>query len=363
MIRAQKSPYHWPGPPDPDTGLHRPLRPFTMYQFTPNLSGVYSMSVPQIVGDHQIELSTLRNHLIDSLSANINGPVGFMDDLDETEVREAFAKPQGKKPVPSNTYERVEDAVSRLAPGYISLDMGGLYDQIRSEAQAAMGLTDISAAQQGQGGLPSSTATGASIIAGEQNKRIQLLLWLQEEAAGPMGTAGFFDAMDRQFGLDMLVDVEPDFRLPPDAKGITPTERPAGLITRLFGRGRNPFQSGQAKVEGATPERAVYELVVDSGAPTRSDQTEAAQRTLIAADILANNPAMAPMIDWTAMTRVVLESLSLPADMLMTDTPPQLAPQVPGGAAGPPPLAPAPPNGGGPEEGLQAPIPPGGLSG
>lgn len=316
-----------------------PVRPFAMFQGTPDLEGPYSLSMASVLEDHQVEMSTLRNQETDQRTGNINAGVVHTDAVADEDVEEFLAQPNGRLRLEG--VADVRTAFMRVPPGQVGGDVTGHYELLRSEAQMASGVSDISAGQTTAGGLDNSTATGMSIIQAESNKRVQLMVRMHEIAMSRV--AVLYDCHDRQFGQALLVEVEANLSLPPGTLGVAPVTPENERSTRIpiIGEGRpSPFASGFAQVntEANLPVMD-YTIEVDAGSTARPDQLEEAQKHLAFLSAATNFAPIAERIDWDEATRRLIEVHGMNPDRIML-TPAQrqaaLAAQAPPPAAGAP---------------------------
>lgn len=311
LVRAQVSPFH------DRRGM--PLRPFVLFQSLLDITGPYSISLPEVLEDHQAEVSTIRNQWIDQVTANINAPVIHADSIPAADVEAALAQPNGRLAVPADQFVDIRQAVMRMPPGQVTGDFPLLYEQIRSEAQMAGGVSDISAGQVSAEGLSNQTATGMSIIAGETNKRVQLLLRMIELAmgGGQTSVAGLFDALDRQFGAQMAIPVPPLYDAH-GAEGVSPLS-PDPMAPLPEGAGA--FPGGFASV-GTSPNirAADYAFEVDAGSTQRPDQREEAQKVLAFIQS-ASHPAIAPLVNWREVAAQLVKSHGLSEQRMLSAHP------------------------------------------
>ena len=317
LCRAQVSPFH-----DRES---RPLRPFSMFSSTPDLEGPYSVPMPEILEDHEVEISTLRNQTIDQITANINAGVVHDDQVPSELVEQFMETPNGVLGVPNNTGD-IRGMVHRMNPGQISQDMPLIYGQVRSESQMASGVSDISAGQQSIEGLENTTATGVSIIANEANKRMQLLLKMSEIAMGRV--ARLFDALDRQFGGALFVPTGADLNVSDDQDIASGFKQSAPGFAALLAEANRPEMD--------------YEILIDAGSMQRPDEFAETQKIVNFVG-LASHPAISPIIDWPEVTRAMIAAHGFEPDRFMLSPDEQAAvneeQQIEGLAAagGPPP--------------------------
>ena len=276
------------------------IRPFAMLGNTPDIVGPYSLSIAQLLEDHQIELETVRNAHIDQINGNLNAPVAHMDDVDSAIVDEAFSTPNGRLPIPSSKYARWSDAVGRMPPGQATDDFMQLREEIRSEAQMASGVSDISAGQMSAEGISNQTATGMSIITGEVNRRVQLVMMLTELEMGAV--ARIMDCHDRQFGGALEVPVRPGFQIQDQARGIDidPTGRTAKIGMEANGDDMDYF------------------VMVDAGSLARTDQLQQSQQLLAFTGTISQIPQLAEQVKWDEMLRKLALVHEMPEGIIKT---------------------------------------------
>ena len=312
LVRAQMSPFKTP------KGDH--VRPFAFFRGIVDLVGPYSMSLGEVLEDHQVELSTVRNQFIDQITGNINAPIAHDEAIKAEVVDEAFSQPNGRIATPGDPRQ----FIMRLPPGQVSGDFPMIYEQIRSESQMVAGVSDISAGQQSAEGLNNSTATGMSIIQAETNRRNQLMLVHDEMAMGDV--ARIVDSHDRQFCAALDVAVDGKWAPRDGAEGFSPLgmngSRP-GVLQRArsaFGFGPRPseqYASGFARIgPECNGPGCEYVIEIDAGSSSRPDQMEEA--TKIRAFIQdASNPRIAPQVDWNEVTRRLVQVHGLSEEKLM----------------------------------------------
>lgn len=299
LVRAQTSPLH-------DEHKH-PIRPYAHFCGIADLSGPYSGSIAQVLEDHQVELSTLRNQQVDQITGNLNAGVVY----DESQITspavvdDFLGRPNGRLGVQGDP----RAAIMRLPPGQISGDFPLISDNIRQEAQMTAGITDISSGQTSAEGISNQTATGLSIIASETNKRIQLGLRMDE--VGMRQVALRFDWLDRQQGLWINLATEP---------GFTPREGQQGIDMQ-----GPDFAGVGPEVNGPPGRPNRFEIEVDAGSTQRPDQMEEAQKMLSFAAQVGAMPMVSSLIDWSEWLRKAIAAFGMSDDKLL------LPPPGPGG--------------------------------
>lgn len=336
LVRAQMSPYRrrvsYPGLKDEI--VH--LRPFAFFRNILDLNGPYSLSEPRALGDHQVEMSTLRNQAIDQVSGDLNAPIVFDESLDEAVVKRAFSTPKGTLKVP---FGPSGPLIMRMPPGQPSSGLPMIYDQIRNESQLISGLNDNAA------GAPvntEQTATEVTVLDRNAGMRMGLKRKMDEIAMGDV--ARMFDARDRQFGGIVRVEL-PSGVEPGGLRGFAPL--PGGAmdpIALMAGRGpgvRPGVDNGLVQVgpEVNGPGRD-YEVVIDAGSNRRPDQGEEVQR-LNAFLAGATHPEIAARVNWDEVARSYIEASGFSPDRLLRPAPPPAAVGPDGQPI--PPAPPAPP--------------------
>lgn len=290
IVRAEKSPFH--------NRTGKPIRPFVMFQGTPDMQGPYSIPLPEVLEDHQIEVETMRNQWIDQMTMNLNAGIVHDSSIPEQDVEEFMSAPNGRLAV--DGFPDVRAAIQRMQPGQVTGDFPQLYQMVRSESQMTSGVSDIAAGQQSIEGLQNQTATGISIIAGESNRRMQLHLRLAEIGMGEVATV--FDSHDRQFGGPLFVPTEQDF------------------VPRNEELGFGWAPKGFAEILSTVNRRDLdYKIAVDAGSAVRPDQLENAQRDVAFVGIMSHE-LIAPFVDWKEIATKVATSHGMnPERVLLTE--------------------------------------------
>jgi hypothetical protein len=288
VLRAEVSPFH--------DRKGYPFRPFVMFQGTPDMQGPYSIPLPEVLEDHQIEVEVMRNQWIDQMTANINAPIVHDAGIPAESVETLMSAPNGRLAIEG--FPDVRAAIQRMSPGQVTGDFPQLYSMVRAEAQMTSGVSDISAGQTTIEGLNNQTATGMSIIAGETNRRAQLQLRMSEIGMGEV--AKVFDSLDRQFGGALYVPTERDF---------VPAKGDMG-----FGQFMPP---GIAHVLATVNDPQMdYKIAVDAGSAQRPDQMEEAQRMVNLVGILSHEQ-IAPHVDWREITTRIVDSFGFNSERVL----------------------------------------------
>jgi hypothetical protein len=213
-----------------------------------------------------------------------------------------------------------------------------MYTTLRNEAQLVAGVSDLSAGMASASGIDANTATGASLMVGEANKRFQLLIKFVE--LGMRRVAENFDYLDRILGSGPKhLPMEAGFNIAEFSRGITEDK---GMLT--------------VDDEANEPDR-IYEITVDAGAMSPPAGQEQAQRVMAMVQALSMLPPPVQMgVDWNQIMRMIVEAHGYPPERIMAhggpspDQPPMVAgpppgvggPQIPGmPQGGPEPMAPA----------------------
>ena len=347
LLALKQSPYIMPN--------GTPYRPFGWFGFHQNIDTPYGQGVGEIVGDHQVELEVLRNGALEQIGGNLYAPVAALDNVDIDELEAALSVPNGIFTMDSSRYQDVRQAVMRMPPGQTSTDYERARDDVRTEVQLVLGISDSISGVQLPGGAADNTATGATIRQQESNKRIQLLgvdLELEMQHIAKM-----FDAHDRQFGGEIFVRTA-DLGL---SSGLVP----AGMET-TDAMTRIGTEMNQAEFD--------YQIEVSAGSMQRDDEMHVHQAFQ---KFVANmsHPRMEQFVNWKEAATVYaeltghenmildpeeeqLQALQAQAEAQAQAGPPQVGPSGPGapqaeqGAMAPPmpPGPPAPPNQTGPQE-------------
>ena len=271
LLSAKQSPYH------DARGI--PYRPFGWFGFHQDIDSPYGQGVGEIVGDHQVEVEVLRNGHMEQIRGNLYAPVIALDNIDADELEAALSVPNGMAFADSQRVQRVQDVAMRMSPGQASTDFERARDDIRTEVQMVLGISDSISGVQLPGGAQDNTATGATIRQQESNKRIQLLgIDLELEL---QHIATMFDAHDRQFGGEVYVRTA-DLGL---SEGLTP----AGMTV----------SDGMVKVghDDVNDKNLAYQIEVSAGSLQREDEMHVHQAFQ---KFVANmsHPNMAPYINW-----------------------------------------------------------------
>ena len=316
------------------------LRPFVFFRNIPDLTGPYSISEPRVLGDHQVEISTLRNQAMDQISLDINAPIVFDESIPEELVTRAFSSPKGRLAVP---WGPSGPLIMRMPAGQPSSGLPMIYDQIRNESQLASGMNDNAAGQAVNG---EQTATEVTILSQEANKRMQLKRKMDEIAMKEIGRQ--FDFRDRQFGGIVRMEAPAGLNTG-GMRGLVPVA-PDQLDVRELMAGGGPVQSSSGGDAGfvelsidANNPGLDYEVLIDSGSAIRADQAEEAQR-LNAFVAGVSHPEIAMRVDWDEVTRSFISAHGFSPDRLFRPAPPP-APVGPDGQPltpiGPPTAPPA----------------------
>lgn len=341
LIRAQMSPYRRRITESGGSSEIEWLRPFVFFRNIPDLTGPYSLSEPRVLGDHQLEMSTLRNIFIDQVHLDVNSPIVHDESIPDEKVARAFATPKGRLAVP---WGPAGPLIMRMGPGQPSASMPMVYDQVRNEVQLISGVNDNAAGQPVDG---EQTATEVTILSQEANRRMQLKRKMDEIAMAEVGR--HFDYRDRQFGGVIHAEMPPGLD-PAGALGITPAGQ-GQLDTLALMAGRGPAAapplptSGLVRLgTGVNGPGLDYEVEIEAGSSLQPEKGEEAQR-LNAFLAGASHPAIAPLIDWAEVARTYISSHGFDPERLMVPVPPPgTVPVGPDGQPIPPPGAPpAPP--------------------
>ena len=323
IVRAQMSPYRrrvsYPGLPSRVEWL----RPFVFFRNVPDLTGPYSLSESRALGDHQIEMSTLRNQSIDQGSLDVNAPVVHDESIPDSKVRDAFSRPKGRLAVP---WGPSGPLIMRMPAGQPSSSMPMIYDQIRNESQLISGMNDNAAGQAVNG---EQTATEINTLAAAANQRI--LLKRKMDEIGMAEVARHFDWRDRQYGGILLLEVTGagDLSSMRGFRAVAPDQMDTSALMAGRGPGVRPgIPSGFMEVTPDSGKPGLeYEVIVDAGSATRSDQSEETQKlgTFIAA---AADPEIRARMDWDEVTRMFISAFGFSPERLYR-TPPPPPPGVP----------------------------------
>ena len=276
-------------PPD-DIGRMRcygkPLMPFVELCNSPDLFIPEPISSVEMVADHQIEATQLRNLAMDQLIQNTMTPLLYdrSTGIRKADIDAAFGQPGGSLGVEGDPTR----AVIRLPAGQLNGDVYAMSEQIQGNAQMVSGVSDWAAGQTNAAGVQNQTATAVSIITGEGNKRFQFKTKLVQLAAGEI--ANLYDHIDRQFNPDaVFVAMRSDMQINPDDTGIT------------------MIDGGYAEIgaEVNHPENE-YDIIVDAGSlvdPARSDK---AQDLLNIIGLASSNPLLAQQVNIMELFREFL---------------------------------------------------------
>ena len=306
----------------------RPYRPFSVFQNTPNMDIPYSIGYGELLENHQQEATLLRNQNLDQASGNIFAPIGYdARKVRPEEITQAWSSPGGL----FGTDGPPGDAVMRFSPGSSSRDFAENYEVIRNEAQMVAGISDLSVGIASANGMDASTATGASLIVGESNKRFQMLI--KHVELGMRRVAENFDWMDRNLG------------------GGTKYMQPeSGMTISEYSQGITDENGLIAVGDEANSEDLRYEITVDAGAMAPPAGQEQAKRVMALVSALsAMPPPVQQSIDWPQLMRIVIEAHGFQPDRVLAaqePMPPQGMPmppmgQMPSMPGGPGPMAPA----------------------
>jgi len=276
-----------------------PVRPFVTFSNTPDTEGPYSIGDAEMLEDHQTELSTLRNQAIDQTTVNINAPLVYSgSDITGEEIDAAFGQPGGKLRVNGD----VRMAVMRVAPGNVSSDFFNFYENIRAESQYVSGVNDN---QAGQAGARQMTATEASTINQEANRRWQYKIQRTESSFGRV--ARLIDLADRRYGMPgRTIHVESD---------ITPEPGQRGLMDM----GGMDYQPGDPSKAGAflrthpmmNGPGTAYTCVVKGGSFTPPSEDDDIQKAIGVAQALAAIPEIAQIVKWREVAKMLARAFHL----------------------------------------------------
>ena len=318
LIRAQMSPYrrrvHHPGVPS----RIQHLRPFAFFRNIPDLTGPYSLSEPRALGDHQLEMSTLRNQWMDQVSLDVNAPIVYDEALDPAKVTAAFAAPKGFLAVP---WGPSGPLIMRMPAGQPSAGVPMVYDQIRNESQLISGMNDNAAGQAVSG---EQTATEVTILSQEANKRMQLKRKMDEIGMREVGR--MFDYRDRQFGGLLHMELPTGVSLSGGMRGFMATA-PDQMDTSALMSGRGPgvrdgVDAGFVQVTtDVNKSGREYDVLIDAGSAVRADQAEEANR-LNAFVAGVSHPEIALRVDWDEVTRTFISAHGFSPERLFRPAPP-----------------------------------------
>lgn len=289
LLGARQSPYK--------NHKGAPFRPFANFQFSPSIVGPWSLSLPQLIGHHQIELETLRNAHMDQISGNLHSPIVHMSSIPGHLVDEGFSRPNGRIPVDAGRFNSVHEAVTRMPPGSASDDFLQANNDVRSEVQLVAGISDIMSGQSTPGGIDPETATGANLLAQETNKRIAIVgIQLELEMTR---VARMIDAHDRAYGGELMIPIPANLEVADRTPGIVK----AGPVMRSL-----PHVNTRDKE---------YVIEVKAGSLTQPDQMEESRR-LQQFVAMASHPNIAQHVDWAAVTREIAYSMGLGESVILT---------------------------------------------
>lgn len=268
-------------PPD-DIGRMRcqkglPLMPFVEFCNSPDLFIPEPISSVEMVADHQIEATQLRNLAMNQLISNTMTPLLYdrSTGIRKADIDAAFGQPGGSLGVEGDPTR----AVIRLPAGNLNGDVYAMSDQIQGNAQMVTGVSDWAAGQTSAAGVQNQTATAVSIITGEGNKRFQFKTKLVQLAAGEV--AQLYDAIDRQFNPEeVFVAMSSDTSYGTEDAGITTIDGKYAVIDAAVNHPENE-----------------YDIIVDAGSlvdPARSDK---AQDLLNIIGLVSGNPMLLQQIN------------------------------------------------------------------
>jgi hypothetical protein len=289
----------------------RPIRPFVVFQNTPDLHMPYSIGDLEVVRDYQHELSTIRNQATDQVTANINAPIVHDENIPAERINAALASPGGRIPAPGD----VTRAVQRLNPGYVPQDVAQLTEMVFAEVQRATGLNDYAAGQPSPIGLFNNTATAAQIAVGEANKR-----WQARQAWMTLGFEKVIKLVDHHDRRFMLLEVPVPLagRETPagERAGMTVTEDGSLAIVTAEVNGWVIDENGQVQAlpEGERPE---YDISVEEGSASPPSQRERAQNVVAFLAAVAPLPQLASLIDWQQVGREVITAFGFSPEKLL----------------------------------------------
>lgn len=335
LVRAGMSPYHrrvrYPGVPS----VLEYQRPFVFFRNTPDLTGPYSISEPRVLGDHQVEMSTLRNMWIDQTALDINAPIMHDESIPDAKVATAFSKPKGRLAVP---FGPAGPLIQRMPPGQPSPSVPMIYEQIRNETQMASGMNDNAAGQAVNG---EQTATEIQTLAAAASARMQLKRKMDEIAMKQVGRD--FDSRDRQYGGILELELPSGVKVE-GMRGFSPTT-PDQIDVLSLAAGRGPGMAEgvstgfvQLNLDPNGTGRD-YDVLIDAGSAVRPEQGEEAQR-LNAFIAGVSHPELALRVDWDEVTRTFISAHGFSPERLYHPAPPP--PSVPVGPDGQPITTPPP---------------------
>lgn len=316
----------------------RPIMPFVEFCNSPDLFIPEPISSVEMVADHQIEATKLRNLAMDQLIQNTMSPVVYdrSTGIRKADIDAAFGQPGGSMGVDGDPTR----VVIRMPPGQMTGDAYAMTDAIRADSQMVAGVSDWAAGQTSSAGVQNQTATAVSIITGEGNKRFQFKTKLVQLAAGEI--AQLYDHIDRQFNPEaVFVALSADDVNSPDAAGMTMYEDKYAAIDASVNHHENE-----------------YDIVVDAGSlvdPARSDK---AQDLLNLIGLVSSNQILLQQTNLPELFKEFLLVSGLNPDRFMQSVDPMMMQQDPmaameaamgGGGGGMPAPAPeeAPPAEGG----------------
>lgn len=283
----------------PDAATHRPMRPITCLTNTPDPAGsAYPIGSGDVVLTYQEELSTFRRQALDQATAHLNSPVVYdksaLGEDANAKIDAAFGQPGGKLAV--NAGSDVRQAITRMQPGQLTLDVRGVSELLRSEAQLATGISDYVAGAASSAGMPSNqTATAVNRITDEANMRWRFKNVLIEEEMRVF--ASHVDAMDRQFGGVLMSDDKGTSRGGRD--GVT--EHGSLLELGLDANG----------------DERDYDVKIEAGSMTPASRTQMVSDMMAYVQTAAAVPEMLAAVDWTEVIRGLTEALGFDPDRVL----------------------------------------------
>lgn len=283
---------------DPAGPTHRPMRPITCLTNTPDPAGSpYPIGSGDVVLTYQEELSTFRRQALDQATAHLNSPVVYdkaaLGEDANAKIDAAFGQPGGKLAV--NAGSNVNEVVARMKPGSLTMDVVGVSELLRSEAQLATGISDYVAGAASSAGMPSNqTATAVNRITDEANMRWRFKNVLVEEEMQVF--ASHVDAMDRQFGGVLMSDKNGSTRV---AAGVEDHES-------LYELGLE-----------ANGDECDYDVKIEAGSLTPASQTQRVNDLMAYVNTAVAVPEMAAAVDWTEVIRNLTEALGFDPDRVL----------------------------------------------
>lgn len=301
LVHARLSPYRCP--------KGKPIRPFVLFQNTPDIGMPYSIGDVEMIADYQREITTIRNQHVDQMTANIHAPIVHDENIPGNLINAALRAPGQRIPVPGD----VTRAIMRLAPGQTSQDPVQLTDMVIGETQRATGISDYAAGQTSGIGLQNNTATGAQIAVQEGNKR-----WAYRQALAERGFREIHelvDAHDRRFtiedvavpllGRDQVVAEGEGFRI---AQGGTMAVVTAECNGWFLEPGTDPYL-----VENPP----VYDLEVEEQSSAPPTPRERAQNVMAFLGLMGSAPMLAEQLDWGAVAREAVSAFGFNVDKML----------------------------------------------